>query len=255
MSMYENFAQVYDIFMKDTPYNQWVLYIEKIWEKFNLKPSLIAEIGCGTGNITNILAKKGYDLIGIDNSFQMLSKAKEKAIKEDLNILYLQQDMREFELYGTVDCILSICDSINYILEEDELLQVFKLVNNYLEPNGLFIFDINTIYKFQNILGENSFSETTESSAYTLENYFDEDNMINEFYTNFFIQDEETNLYHRFEEFHYEKAYEIEKIKQLLEKSGLKFLAVYDELTFNKPTKNSERVFFIAQEINKNKGE
>ncbi len=121
MSIYENFAQVYDIFMQDTPYKQWVEYIEKIWQKFNLKPNLIAEIGCGTGNILNILAEKGYDLIGIDNSFQMLAKAKEKSTKE--NILYLQQDMREFELYGTVDCILSICDSINYILEEEELLQ------------------------------------------------------------------------------------------------------------------------------------
>ena len=253
MSIYENFAQVYDIFMEDTPYEQWVKYIEEIWKKFNLKPKLIAEIGCGTGNVLNILAKKGYDLIGIDNSFQMLAKAREKSTQQ--NILYIQQDMREFELYGTVDCILSICDSINYILEEDELLKVFKLVNNYLEPKGLFIFDINTVYKFKNILGSNSFSETTENSAYTLENYFDEDEMINEFYTNFFIEDEETKLYHRFEEIHYEKAYEIEKIKQLLEKAGLKFLAVYDELTFDEPTANSERIFFIAQEITKNKGE
>lgn len=253
MSIYENFAQVYDIFMQDTPYKQWVEYIEKIWQKFNLKPNLIAEIGCGTGNILNILAEKGYDLIGIDNSFQMLAKAKEKSTKE--NILYLQQDMREFELYGTVDCILSICDSINYILEEEELLQVFKLVNNYLEPKGIFIFDINTVYKFKNILASNSFSETTEDSAYTLENYFDEDENINEFYTNFFIKDENTNLYHRFEEVHYEKAYEIEKIKELLEKAGLKFLAVYDEITFNEPKENSERIFFVAQEITKNKGE
>ncbi len=183
----------------------------------------------------------------------MLAKAKEKSTKE--NILYLQQDMREFELYGTVDCILSICDSINYILEEEELLQVFKLVNNYLEPKGLFIFDINTTYKFKNILASNSFSETTEDSAYTLENYFDEDESINEFYTNFFIKDESTNLYHRFEEIHYEKAYEIEKIKELLEKAGLKFLAVYDEITFNEPKENSERVFFVAQEIIKDKGE
>ena len=251
MSIYENFAEVYDTFMENIPYEEWLIYIEKIWAKFNIKPKLIADLGCGTGNITIPLAKKGYELIGIDNSFQMLAKAREKSIKENLNILYLEQDMREFELYGTVDCIISVCDSINYILEEDELLQVFKWVNNYLEPKGLFIFDINTIYKFENILSDNSFSQTTENSAYTLENYFDNKEMINEFYTNFFIEDEKTNLYHRFEEIHYEKAYSIKKIKELIKKSGLELLAVYDELTFNEPKEHSQRVFFIACENGK----
>lgn len=251
MSMYEDFAKVYDTFMENIPYNEWVLYIEKLWGKFNLKPTLIAELGCGTGNITIPLAKKGYELIGIDNSFQMLSKAREKSIKENLNILYLEQNMQDFELYGTVDCIISICDSINYILEEDELLQVFKWVNNYLEPKGLFIFDVNTIYKFENILAYNSFSQTNENSAYTLENYFDKEKMINEFYTNFFIKDENTNLYNRFEEIHYEKAYSLDKLKNIIKKSGLELLAIYDELTFKAPKDDSQRVFFIARENGK----
>ncbi|WP_317367095.1 class I SAM-dependent methyltransferase [uncultured Tyzzerella sp.] len=251
MSIYENFSEVYDTFMENIPYEDWLIYIEKIWAKFNLNPKLIADLACGTGNITIPLAKKGYELIGIDNSFQMLAKAREKSIKENVNILYLEQDMQEFELYGTVDCVLSICDSINYILEEDDLLQVFKLVNNYLDPKGLFIFDINTVYKFKNILADNSFSGTTKNSAYTLENYFDNEEMINEFYTNFFIKDKKTNLYHRFEEIHYEKAYSIKKIKELIKKSGLELLAVYDELTFNEPKEDSQRVFFIARENGK----
>ncbi|WP_250278333.1 class I SAM-dependent DNA methyltransferase [[Clostridium] colinum] len=251
MSIYENFAEVYDTFMENIPYNDWIVYIQKIWDKFELNPKLIADIGCGTGNIAIPLAKKGYDLIGIDSSFQMLTKAKQKSLKENVNILYLEQDMREFELYGTVDCILSICDSINYILEEDELLQVFKLVNNYLDPKGLFIFDINTLYKFKNILADNTFCQTNDTSAYTLENYFDDEEMINEFYTNFFIQDKKTKLYHRFEEIHYEKAYTIKKIEELIKKSGLELLAVYDELTFDTPKENSQRVFFVARENGK----
>ena len=251
MAIYENFAQVYDVFMENIPYGDWLIYLEKIWQKFNLKPKLILDLGCGTGNMTIPLAKKGYELIGIDASFQMLAKAREKSIKEDLNILYLEQDMQSFELYGTVDCIISLCDSINYILEEDELLQVFKLVNNYLEPKGLFIFDINTIYKFENILADNSFSQTTENMAYTLENYFDKEEMINEFYTNFFIQDEETMLYQRFEEIHYEKAYTIDKIKSLLKQANLNLLAVYDELTFDEAKDDSQRIFFIAMENTK----
>ncbi len=251
MAIYEDFAEVYDTFMENIPYDDWLLYIQKIFDKFNLKPKLIADLGCGTGNLAIPLAKKGYELIGIDFSSHMLLKAKEKSIKENVNILYLQQDMKNFELYGTVDCIISICDSINYILKKEDLLQVFKLVNNYLDPKGLFIFDINTIYKFENILADNSFCQTTEGSAYTLENYFDNEKMINEFYTNFFIEDKKTRLYRRFEEVHYEKAYSIEEIKELIQKSGLHLLGIYNELTFDKPKKDSQRVFFVARENGK----
>ena len=251
LSAYENFSRVYDKFMSDTPYDEWIEYIKKIWDKFGLSPNLIAELGCGTGNITQRLSDLGYDMIGIDYSENMLSEAREKATENNSKILYLEQDMREFELYGTVDCILSLCDSINYILEENELLKVFKLVNNYLDPKGLFIFDLNTIYKFKNILGQNSFSQTDENSAYTWENYFDEDECINEYYTNFFIEDEETGLYERFEEEHYEKGYEIETIKELIQKSGLEFVAVFDELTFDYPKADSQRIFFVARENGK----
>lgn len=251
MAIYENFAKVYDIFMENIPYEEWVLYLEKIFKKYEKSPKLVAELGCGTGTMTTLLAKKGYEMIGIDFSEQMLAKAREKAIDNKVNILFLEQDMTEFELYGTVDCVISVCDSINYILEEEQLLKVFKLVNNYLEPKGLFIFDINTKYKFENILGCNSFSQTTEDAAYTLENYYDEEEELNEFYTNFFIKDKETNLYHRFEEIHYERAYSIEKIEKLLAKANLKLLGVYDELSFEIPKKDSERIFFIAQEISK----
>ncbi len=251
MPAYENFSKVYDKFMSDTPYDEWIKYIKKIWDKYSLSPKLIAELGCGTGNITQRLSDMGYDVIGIDCSSEMLSKAKEKAQKNGKEILYLEQDMTDFELYGTVSCILSLCDSINYITEEKDLLKVFKLVNNYLDPNGLFIFDLNTIYKFKNILAQNSFSYTDETSAYTWENYYDEEESINEYYTNFFIKDDKTGLYERFEEEHYEKGYTIEKIKELIEKSGLEFIAVFNELTFALPEKNSERIFFVAQEKGK----
>ena len=250
MSAYENFSKVYDKYMSDTPYDEWIEYIRQIWDKYSLSPKLIAELGCGTGNVTQRLSDMGYDVIGIDRSGEMLAKAREKS-GGGKEILYLQQDMTDFELYGTVDCILSLCDSINYITEEEDLLSVFKLVNNYLDPKGLFIFDLNTIYKFKNILGQNSFSQTDENSAYTWENYYDDNESINEYYTNFFIKDEKTGFYERFEEEHYEKGYTVEKIKELLKKSGLKFEAVFDELTFSPPRENSERIFFVARENGK----
>ncbi len=250
MSCYENFAQVYDLYMNDTPYDQWTEYVMNIFKKHNLPHTtgIIAELGCGTGNMTQRLYKKGFDMIGIDISEQMLAQARAKS---DDDILYIEQDMTEFELYGTVDAIVSFCDSINYITEEEDLLRVFRLVNNYLDIDGLFVFDINTIYKFRNVLGDNCYCDTTDNSAYTWENYFDEESGINEFYTNFFIKDKNSDKYNRYEEYHYEKGYTIEKIKELINKSGLEFVCCYDELTFDSPKENSERIFFVAREKGK----
>lgn len=247
MTDYEGFAEVYDTYMQDIPYDAWTAYIQRIWEHFGLKPRLVCDLACGTGNMTVRLAEKGYDMIGIDLSDAMLTKAREKSPQ---NVLYLNQDMREFELYGTVDSIICLCDSINYITDKDDLLKVFKLANNYLDPKGLFIFDINTIHKFRDIMADNSYSESNENSAYTWENYYDEDERINEFYTNFFIE-QENGLYKRFEEFHYEKGYTIEEISKLIEQSGLKLLGIFDELTLTPPTKDSSRIYFVAQEITK----
>ena len=166
------------------------------------------------------------------------------------NILYLLQDMTGFELYGTVDVILCLCDSINYITDYDDIVKVFKLVNNYLEPGGIFIFDINTEYKFKNLLGENTFADSEENAAYIWQNYYDEDERINEYYVNFFIK-QENGLYERTEECHYEKAYKTEEIKKALNEAGLIFEACYDAFTFNLPNEKSERIYFVAREKGK----
>ena len=250
MEAYEGFAAVYDMFMEETDYAMWVEYIKKIWQKENCHPKLIADLGCGTGNVTQLLAKEGYDMIGIDFSEDMLAEAKKKAEAQNLDILYLLQDMREFELYGTVNCIISLYDSLNYITEEKQLLNVFCLVNNYLHPKGLFIFDLNTEYKFKEILAQNSFAQTNEAAAYTWENYYDETEKINEFYMNFFIK-EENGSYSRKEEYHYEKAYDIQTIERLLQKSGLQLSAVYDAYTFEPPRADSQRIYVVAKEVQK----
>ena len=175
-----SYNQLPHIVSKGNQYNMRVFAdkIEKIWKKYKKEPKLIAELGCGTGNITGRLAKKGYDMIGIDISEEMLSVAREKAAEEGDDILYLLQDMTEFELYGTVDIILSLCDSMNYITDKEDMLKVFKLANNYLDPHGLFIFDLNTEYKFKNVLSDNTFAETTDDAAYIWENTYDEDEKI-----------------------------------------------------------------------------
>ncbi|HOA81360.1 MAG TPA: class I SAM-dependent methyltransferase [Defluviitaleaceae bacterium] len=251
MEAYKTFALVYDLFMNEVPYTKWVEYIEKIWEKFNCSPKLMAELGCGTGNLTTLFAKKGIDMIGIDISADMLSIAREKAIANNVDILYLLQDMQEFELYGTVDCIISLCDSLNYILDEEGLLNTFKWVNSYLNPKGLFIFDINTEYKYKYILGDNIFAENYEEASYIWDNFYDEEEAINEYCLTFFIKEEDTGLYKKYEELHYEKMYSTDTITKLIENAGLELLAIYDAYTFELPKEDSERIFFVAREKGK----
>lgn len=245
---YEYFASVYDIMMSDVPYDSWVDYIEEIFIKHQLQPKMILDLGCGTGTMTTKLAKNGYEMIGVDISPEMLFVAKEKADKEKLDILYLCQSMTELDLYGTVDCVLSICDSLNYLLETDELFETFCNVNNYLNPGGLFIFDLNMESKFEE-MGDQTFAEVFDTCAYIWENEYNHQMKINEYALTLFIEND--GVYKRFEEMHYERAYSIEEITRLLEKSGLKLEAVYEELTFNTPNATSHRVYFVAREISK----
>lgn len=232
--------------MQEAPYAQWAEQLEKIWHKHGIKPELICELGCGTGNITSILAKKGYDMIGIDLSEDMLAEARQKSVLDNTDILYLNQDMRAFELYGTVDSIIAMCDSMNYILDENELFNTFKLANNYLNPNGIFIFDLNTIYKFKTVLSDNSYCEASDDSAYIWENFYDEAERINEYCLNFFISNKQNGLYERFEELHYEKGYEADEIINYLSMAGFRNVSVYGELSFNPPAADSERIYFTA---------
>lgn len=247
--MYQEFAKVYDEFMQTIPYTVWADYIEQIWKAHEAKPHLILDLACGTGSLTLELAKRGYDMIGADISPEMLEIAQDKARTKQKDILYLMQDMREFELYGTVDSILCTCDSLNYILEEDELLQTFQLVENYLDPDGLFIFDINTVYKYEHLLGDQTFADTTETAAFIWQNYYDREERINEYQVTFFCQQED--LYRREEEFHYQKAYTVSQIVKLLEASHLKVEGVYDAFTLNPITESSERICFVAREQRK----
>ena len=239
------FASVYDLFMEDVDYDSWIEYIKNIWKRHGLKPNLIADLGCGTGTVSVKLAKEGFDVIGIDSSVEMLDIAAEKAEKAGCDVLFLNQEIPEFELYGTVDSILCLMDTMNYITDEDDFLSALKWANNYLENDGLFIFDVNTEYKFKNILADNTFAEAKENAAYIWENTYDENERINEYFVTFFVKNE-TGAYDRTEECHYERAYSVEEIKKYMELSGLVLLDIFDAYTFDPPKETSSRLFFVA---------
>lgn len=250
LEAYSSFARVYDLFMDNVPYEEWSEYIRSILQEYGISDGLLLDLGCGTGKMTRLLAKAGYDMIGVDNSADMLEIAREEEYENTEQILYLLQDMRSFELYGTVRAIVSICDSVNYILDEDDLREVFRLANNYLDPAGIFIFDLNTVYKYQEMLGETTISENRAEGSFIWDNYYDEESSINEYDLTLFIR-EDGDLYRKYEETHYQRAYELDTIKRLLADAGMEFVTAYDAFTREPIKEDSERIYIIAREKGK----
>ena len=249
MEIYGNFAEVYDMFMDNIPYDEWGRYVKKLLNKYDVKNGIVLDLGCGTGTMTEILADAGYDMIGVDNSQDMLNVAIDKKYESGNDILYLLQDMREFELYGTVAAIVSICDSINYITEFDDLVKVFSLVNNYLDPDGVFIFDMNTMHKYES-MGDSVIAENRDNASFIWDNTYYKDTHINEYELTLFIEDG-NGKFDRFNECHLQRAYTIDEVKKALDLAGLKFLASYDAFTEKEIKQESERMYIVARENGK----
>lgn len=252
MNAYSSFAQVYDTFMDNVPYQRGCQYLCNILRQYGITEGLVAELGCGTGTLTELMAASGYDMIGIDNSPDMLELALEKRQVSGQDILYLLQDMREFELYGTVRSIISFCDSINYITERADLIQVFRLVNNYLDPGGYFIFDFHTEYYYDRVLGESIIAEDRDEMSFIWDNYYDKETRMNEYLLSIFVQ-ESSGLYRKFQEEHFQKAYSLKEIQEFLLEAGLEYITAYDELSFQSPDTESTRIHVIAKEHGKDK--
>lgn len=260
MEAYTGFAEVYDLFMDNVPYEEWSRYLISLLKEYQVTQGLVLELGCGTGKMTRLLSQAGYDMIGVDNAEEMLQIAREASLKEaeeqkGEDILYLLQDMREFELYGTVQAVVSVCDSMNYILEEEELLEVFRLVNNYLDPGGIFIFDMNTLYKYREVLGETTICENREEGSFIWENFYDETDQVNQYDLTLFIREKGgrpgEELYRKYEETHFQRGYEVELVKELLGQAGMEFIAAFDAFTREPVREDSERVYMIAREKGK----
>ncbi len=281
MEAYTGFAQVYDIFMDDTPYEEWCGYLTGVLEKYQesgsagaagtavpktgnnyiietdddvIKNNLqqehnsILDLGCGTGTLTELLARQGYDMIGIDNAQEMLQIAMDKRDASGLDILYLLQDMREFELYGTVGAVISVCDSVNYLLEEEDIVRTFRLVNNYLFPKGIFIFDFNTVYKYAAVIGDATIAENREECSFIWDNYYHEAEQVNEYDLTIFVRQKTgEGLYRRFQETHYQRGYELEQMKDFLRQAGLVFLEAIDADTQEAVRNESERIYVVAR--------
>ena len=251
MEAYSAFAEVYDLFMDNIPYGEWSEYILSLLREYGVSDGLLLDLGCGTGSLTELLSAAGYDMIGVDNSPDMLLKAQEKRQASGRDILYLCQDMRDFELYGTVRAVVSVCDCMNYLLEEEDLFQVFSLVNNYLDPGGVFIFDLNTEYKYRELIGDCTIAESREEGSFIWENAYDEESRVNEYDLTLFVP--EGDLYRRYTEAHLQRAWRQEEILAAAKRAGMIFTARYEAFTREEPGAETERVYYIFRECGKEK--
>lgn len=262
--MYEEFASVYDELMDDVPYGEWAELIHKLILLYGIsKPyssdkqadtpleeekNLVLDLACGTGTVTELLSQKGYDMIGIDASDAMLSVANEKKEQSGSGILYLNQEMQSFELYGMVGTIYCICDSINYLLTDGELRETLRLIQNYLYSGGIFIFDFNTVYKYREIIGDSTIAEDRENVSFIWENYYEEESRINEYDLTLFTKaDSDSGLYIKTKETHLQRGFEETEIQAFLKEAGLNVVTTFDADTREAPTKESERIFVVAR--------
>ena len=247
MEAYTGFASVYDRYMDNVPYDTWTENIKYLFKKYNMPMELVCDLGCGTGQMTRRLKAAGYDMIGIDVSYDMLMEAQTSQDSE--GILYLCQDMREFELYGTVGAVVSLCDSMNYLANTDDLLTVCKLANNYLDPKGLFIFDVKTEH-FYETLGCNTIAENREEGSFIWENDYDPVTRDNGYFLTIYEENEE-GTFDRYEEEHLQHAFTVEEIAKAIKDSGLELLDILDVATMAAPKEDSDRLYFIAREVTK----
>ena len=244
MDAYTSFASVYDLFMDNVPYEEWCAFLCKILAQHGITDGPVLDLGCGTGKMTRLMSEQGYDMTGIDNAAEMLQIAAMEP--GEVPILYLLQDMQDLELDGCVRAVYSVCDCVNYVLDEEKLQQAFSRVHEYLEEDGVFIFDVNTSYKYTKLLAENTFAESRDEGSFIWDNYYDEEERINEYDMTLFIP-EGDELYRRYTETHYQRNYETETLLKLLKNAGFIDICVYDDYTDAPLCETSERAVFVAK--------
>lgn len=247
--IYDLVAPIYDHVNKEIDYSKWADFIEEAVKKFGIpKTELVLDLACGTGSMTIELAKRGYDMIGVDLSVEMLNVARARAYDENVNskVLWLCQDMTEFELYGTVDLIVSCLDSINHLTSVYDLKKCFSLVKNYLNPEGVFIFDINGRGKFERVYADKSYVVEDGESFCVWQNFYNPKSKVCDFCITMFEENED-GTYTRSDEHQRERMYTLNSIKKSLAQSGLSFVGAYMSYDFETANDDCDRIYIIAK--------
>ncbi len=242
--MYQGFAGVYDALMKHTDYGKWTDYIEQVFRHYERTPKTIVDLACGTGSITALLARRGYSVIGVDASEDMLDAAREKHRKLGLKVPFICQDMRDLSLHRPVDAIICMCDGFNYLLSHQDLERTFSRIYHFLKPGGLLLFDLSTKYKLSSILGNKTMVENTEDISLIWDNHYDPIQGLLTMDLTFFVK--EGTLYRRMEETHIQKAHSPEVILDMLTQQGFGANTCFSPFSLKNPKKRDQRVFLAG---------
>lgn len=244
MSGYRHFSQFYDNLTFNVDYKKRADYLQSVLSLCGHDWGLTLDLACGTGSLTLELKRRGVDIFGIDGSHEMLSQAMDKAYDEELQVLFLCQQMENLDLYGTIDTCICTLDSLNHITDRDQLQTVFDRVALFMNPDGTFVFDVNTVYKHQHILANNTFVYDTDSVYCVWQNSLKENNIV---IIDLDLFEREGEVYHRSGEHFKERAYEIDELRAMLEKSGFDVIAVYHDMTTEPLKDESDRAVFVTR--------
>lgn len=244
MTSYNSFARFYDGLMEDADYKKRCSYILELAKRHNHDMGITLDLACGTGSLTRELAKNGVDVYGIDASADMLSEAMQKSAEEGLGILYLRQKMQSIDLYGTINTCVCTLDSINHLTDINHVKKTFDRVGLFMDEDGLFVFDVNTVYKHREVLGDNTFVIENENVYCVWQNSLEAENVVR-ITLDFF--EEEDGVYYRSEESFAERAYTTEQLNEMLKEAGFEVEAVYGDLTFDVPKENEQRMIYVAK--------
>ncbi len=246
---YTGFAGVYDNFMDDIPYEAWSGFVKNLLELNDIVGAdgdTIAELGCGTGTMTQIFLEAGYRIKASDLSPDMIKVARVKCADYPGQVAFDKADMRDFALDEPVKGIISLCDSVNYLIQDGDLEKLFAAVKRNLLPGGVFIFDLKTRWLYENAMADNVFAESRSDCAYVWENYFDEETAINEYSLTVFVEDED-GRYLRCDEIHLQRAYEPCDIEAAAKAAGMEVDRIYGQEPFEDLLEEDERMFVVLR--------
>lgn len=244
MTSYVSFAQFYDCLMEDANYKERCDYILELMKRHNHDMGITLDLACGTGSLTRELCRNGVDVYGIDASAEMLSEAMQKSAEEGLDILYLRQRMQKLDLYGTINTCICTLDSINHLTNIDDVRKTFDRIGLFMDTDGLFVFDVNTVYKHKHILADNTFIIENDRVYCVWQNTLEDNNVVN---INLDFFEEENGVYYRSGENFSERAYSDDQLREMLLSAGFEVEAVYGDFSFDKPSDTEQRAIYVAR--------
>ena len=244
MSGYRDFSRYYDNLTFNVDYEKRADYLQSVLSLYGHEAGLTLDLACGTGSLTLALKRRGVDIFGADASRDMLNEAMQKSAEAGLSILYLCQSMEALDLYGTIDTCFCTLDSLNHITEKDKLMAAIDRVALFMNAGGMFVFDVNTVYKHRHILADNTFVYDTDSVYCVWQNSLKENNIVS---IELDLFERDGGVYRRRTERFKERAYEISELSEMLESAGFEVLAVYDDMTTHPLSENADRAIFVAR--------